>query len=104
MGYVRLCTVCHSLFREIFYSKGAPHWTFLRGRISIILSAEHPEKVDKLILVDSAGIKPRRTAKYYLRVGVAKIGKLMRRFGRYGNSLANTVSQRAGFQGLSRCW
>lgn len=66
------------------------------GRISIILSAEHPEKVDKLILIDSAGIKPRRTVKYSLRVGVAKIGKLMRRFGRYGNSFANAVSQRTG--------
>ena len=66
------------------------------GRISIILSAEHPEKVDKLILVDSAGIKPRRTAKYYFRVGIAKIGKLLRRCGKYGNHLANAVSQRTG--------
>ena len=66
------------------------------GRISIILSAEHPEKVDKLILVDSAGIKPRRTAKYYFRVGIAKVGKLLRRCGKYGNYLANTVSQRTG--------
>jgi pimeloyl-ACP methyl ester carboxylesterase len=66
------------------------------GRISIILSAEHPEKVDKLILVDSAGIKPPRSAKYYFRVGVAKIGKLLRLFGKYGNHLANAVSQRTG--------
>ena len=66
------------------------------GRISIILSAEHPEKVDKLILVDSAGIRPRRTAKYHFRVGVAKIGKVLRRCGKYGNHLANVVSQRTG--------
>lgn len=66
------------------------------GRISIILSAEHPEKVDKLILVDSAGIKPPRTAKYYFRVGIAKVGKLLRRCGKHGNHLANTVSQRTG--------
>ena len=68
------------------------------GRISIILSAEHPEKVDKLILVDSAGlrIKPPRTAKYYFRVGIAKVGKLLRRCGKYGNHLANAVSQRTG--------
>ena len=52
--------------------------------------------MDRLILVDSAGIKPRRTAKYHLRVGVAKIGKLLRRFGKPGNSLANAVSQRTG--------
>lgn len=66
------------------------------GRISIIISAEHPEKVDKLILVDSAGIKPRRTAKYYLRVGIAKVGKLIRRCGKYGVLVANAMSARVG--------
>ena len=66
------------------------------GRISIILSAEHPEKVDKLILVDSAGLRPRRTAKYYLRVGMAKVGKLLRRCGTSGTQLANTLSSRLG--------
>lgn len=66
------------------------------GRISIILSAEHPERVDKLILVDSAGIRPRRTAKYYLRVGVAKVGKLLRRCGNSGVRIANIMSARVG--------
>ena len=66
------------------------------GRISIILSAEHPEKVGKLILVDSAGIKPSRTTKYYLRVGMAKVGKLLRRCGKSGVRLANTMAARAG--------
>ncbi len=66
------------------------------GRISIILSAEHPEKVDKLILVDSAGIRPPRTTKYYLRVGIAKVGKLLRRSGKPGIWLANAMSARAG--------
>ena len=66
------------------------------GRISIILGAEHPEKVAKLILVDSAGIKPRRTAKYYLRVSLAKVGKLLRRCGTYGTQLANALSRRVG--------
>ena len=66
------------------------------GRISIILSAEHPEKVDKLILVDSAGLRPRRTAKYYLRVGMAKVGKLLRRCGVSGTQLANALSSHLG--------
>ncbi len=66
------------------------------GRISIILSAEHPEKVDKLILVDSAGIKPPRTTKYYLRVGMAKVGKVLRKCGTPGVRLANTMAARAG--------
>ena len=66
------------------------------GRISIILSAEHPEKVDKLILVNSAGIKPPRTTKYYLRVGMAKVGKLLRQCGTSGVRLANAMAARAG--------
>ena len=66
------------------------------GRIAIIVSAEYPEKVDKLILVDSAGIKPRRSARYYLRVGLAKIGKLLRRCGKYGIFVADAMSARAG--------
>lgn len=66
------------------------------GRISIIVSAKYPEKVDKLILVDSAGIKPRRTLKYHLRVGLAKFGKLLRRCGKYGVLVADAMSTRAG--------
>lgn len=66
------------------------------GRISIILSAEHPEKVDKLILVDSAGIRPQRTAKYYFRVSIAKVGKLLRQCGKFGGHLANAMSARVG--------
>ena len=66
------------------------------GRISIILSAEHPETVDKLILVDSAGIRPPRTTRYYLRVGMAKVGKGLRRCGKFGIRLANAMAARAG--------
>lgn len=66
------------------------------GRISIIISAEHPERVDKLILVDSAGIRPRRTLKYHIRVGLAKIGKLLRRTGKIGKRLADSISRVLG--------
>jgi len=66
------------------------------GRIAIILSAEHPEKVDKLILVDSAGLTPKRTTKYYLRVAIAKTGKWIRRCGTPGARLANALSARIG--------
>ena len=72
------------------------------GRISIIIGAEHPEKVAKLILVDSAGIKPRRTAKYYLRVSLAKVGKLLRRCGTYGARVANALSRRVGSSDYQR--
>ncbi len=45
------------------------------GRVSILFSAKHPERVEKVVLVDSAGIIPQRTLKYYLRVYKFKIMK-----------------------------
>ena len=38
------------------------------GRIAIKLASEHPEKVKALVLVDSAGLKPRRGIKYFYRL------------------------------------
>lgn len=38
------------------------------GKISSIIAANHPERVDKLILIDSAGIIPKRTLGYYFKV------------------------------------
>lgn len=69
------------------------------GRIAIVLAAKQPEKVDKLILVDSAGIKPRRTVKYHVRVSIAKIGKLLfstRLFGTYGENVRQAISKLVG--------
>lgn len=42
------------------------------GRIAIVLAATYPQRVDRLVLVDSAGIRPRRAAGYYARVWLAK--------------------------------
>lgn len=42
------------------------------GRIAIVLAATWPRRVDKLILVDSAGIRPRHAIAYYCRVLLAK--------------------------------
>ena len=38
------------------------------GRVSIIISSLYRELVDKLVLIDSAGIIPKRTLKYYYTV------------------------------------
>jgi pimeloyl-ACP methyl ester carboxylesterase len=43
--------------------------------IAIKLAAEHPDLVDKLVLVDAAGIKPRRTWRHRRRVAAAKLAK-----------------------------
>ena len=45
------------------------------GTIAIKLAADHPDLVDKLILIDAAGIKPRRTWRYHRRVAAAKFAK-----------------------------
>jgi UDP-N-acetylmuramoyl-tripeptide--D-alanyl-D-alanine ligase len=45
------------------------------GRTAIVLAATHPELVDKLVLVDSAGIRPARGAGYYARVYAFKAGR-----------------------------
>ncbi len=66
------------------------------GRIAIHLASHHPERVDKLILVDSAGIRPKRGFRYYRRVGMAKTAKHAARFlGPPGRALHRRVFARA---------
>jgi pimeloyl-ACP methyl ester carboxylesterase len=45
------------------------------GRIAIRMAATEPTRASRLVLVDSAGIRPRRTLRWYRRVGMAKVGK-----------------------------
>jgi pimeloyl-ACP methyl ester carboxylesterase len=45
------------------------------GRVAIVLAATRPERVDKLILVDSAGILPRRTVGYHLKVRASRLAR-----------------------------
>ncbi len=61
------------------------------GRIAIILSALQSSFVNKLILIDSAGLKPRRGLKYHFKV---KFYKLAKRFGFiFQNSGSNDYKQ-----------
>jgi pimeloyl-ACP methyl ester carboxylesterase len=67
----------------------------LGGRVTIHLASHHPERVDKLILVDAAGIKPRRGLRYYRRVAIAKTAKHAARFlGSPGRRLQQRVFAR----------
>ncbi len=50
------------------------------GRIAIRMAATEPSRVSRLVLVDSAGIRPKRTLRWYRRVGMAKVGKYAARF------------------------
>jgi pimeloyl-ACP methyl ester carboxylesterase len=65
------------------------------GRIAIHLATHHPERVDKLILIDSAGIRPKRGLRYYRRVALAKTAKhAARLLGRPGRALQQRVFAR----------
>jgi pimeloyl-ACP methyl ester carboxylesterase len=50
------------------------------GRIAIRMAATEPRRAERLVLVDSAGIRPKRTMRYYRRVGMAKLGKHAARY------------------------
>lgn len=66
------------------------------GRVAIHLAAHHPELVDKLVLVDSAGIRPRRTVTWYRRVAMAKLAKhVLNHLGAPGRALGRRLVGRA---------
>lgn len=44
------------------------------GRVAIVFASRN--EVDKLILIDAAGVKPRRSLKYYIKVYSFKLSKL----------------------------
>ncbi|NMC68348.1 MAG: alpha/beta hydrolase [Spirochaetales bacterium] len=50
------------------------------GRVALILGSNFPEIIDKIILVDSAGIKPKRKIKYYYKIYRYKILKYFTKF------------------------
>lgn len=51
------------------------------GRVSIAIAADHPERVGRLMLVDAAGIPPKRGWRYRRRVAVAKLGRVVAKLG-----------------------
>lgn len=69
------------------------------GRVAIALAARFPERVRKLVLVASAGIRPRRTARYYLKAAAAKLagrGFSAAIWGRLGERMRAAAIARAG--------
>lgn len=69
------------------------------GRVALALAAQSPHRVRSLILVGSAGIRPRRGPGYALKVAAAKLGKRLFSFpvwGKLGDRIVSTVSQRVG--------
>lgn len=48
------------------------------GRVAILVSVFCPTRVNKLVLVDSAGVKPKRGVRYYFRVWKYKLFKRLK--------------------------
>jgi pimeloyl-ACP methyl ester carboxylesterase len=66
------------------------------GRIAIRMAATEPRRVRRLVLVDAAGIRPKRTLRWYRRVAMAKLGKhAARLLGRPGERLRDALVSRA---------
>jgi pimeloyl-ACP methyl ester carboxylesterase len=65
------------------------------GRIAIHIGAHQPQRLTRLLLVDSAGIRPKRTAKYYAKVYSAKTVKhLAPRMGPIGRRMQQRIAAR----------
>lgn len=66
------------------------------GRVIISLAADEPERVGRIVLVDSAGVRPKRTLTYYRKVGLAKVGKhAARLLGARGRRLQRALVSRS---------
>ncbi len=66
------------------------------GRVAIAMAAAEPQRVSRMILIDSAGIRPKRTFTYHRKVAMAKVGKhAARRLGAPGSKLRDLLLGRA---------
>lgn len=69
------------------------------GRIAIRLAAKQPARVSRLVLVANPGIRPRRRAGYYVRVGAVKLARWffsLPGWGATGQRMISKVSGRFG--------
>ena len=64
------------------------------GRVSIALAADEPQRVGRLLLIDSAGIPPKRGWRYRRRVAVAKLGRVAGKLGAPGRRLQERMRAR----------
>ncbi len=63
------------LMQEVGIARAALIGHSFGGRIAIALAANHSTGISRLALVASAGIRPRRGARYHLRVATVKVAK-----------------------------
>lgn len=62
------------------------------GRVTIKLASSHPDRVGRLILVNSAGVRSPRPPTYYVRVLLARLGQVLARHGgRWGKNVRDRI-------------
>ena len=64
------------------------------GRVAIKLAAAHPEAVDRLVLVDSAGVPPPQTATRRLKRFASRFANTVGRLGRPGQTVRRKIVAR----------
>jgi pimeloyl-ACP methyl ester carboxylesterase len=65
------------------------------GRVAIKLAAEHPDAVERLVLVDAAGVPPRRTVRRVMRRAASRFANAVgRRIGRPGQAVRGAIVRR----------
>jgi len=65
------------------------------GRVAIKLAAAHPDAVERLVLVDAAGVPPRRTLRRVMRRAASRFANAMgRHLGRPGQALRGAIVRR----------
>lgn len=69
------------------------------GRIGIVLAAEHPELVRRLVLTDSSGIRPRHGLRYRYRVATYKALRRAQHATLVPRALRDAAQRRAGRRG-----
>jgi pimeloyl-ACP methyl ester carboxylesterase len=69
------------------------------GRIGIVIAAEHPRRIDRMVLAGSAGIRPRQTARGAARVRTYKALRAMERSAALPAALRRTAGRRADLRG-----
>ena len=69
------------------------------GRIGIVLAAEHPDRVRRLVLTDSAGIRPRHGLRYRYRVATYKVLRRTQHASVIPRALRDAAQRRADRRG-----
>jgi len=69
------------------------------GRIAIALAAAHPERIGRLVLTDSAGIRPRHGFRHHVRVRAFKLLRAASRWSWLPARLRRGLEQRVAHRG-----